>query len=373
MADDFFRKQGIENMKKIEELIQRGKRGDEKAYQIAYKEIIKQIGHQPKNPKFKSQLVKLLTLMEKNREAKRYAEQFSREYPLDPVFILQRMDLSIKTGNIKQAEKMGDWLLEQDLVDSRILTTLRKAKTILGKPEEAIKEKLKNVKAQESKNEKARNNYFLRMKFYRKIKEMEIKLVKIDCDTLEGIDSENEIEEVRSFLVGSLENQILNHKESVANLEVLINSCMRTKKTQKALEILEELQKLESKLTEKERIRVAKIGSTIQSKKNRSRNIQLYYPEVIKKIKGNELKATDISVIKQKMNQFVSSDNHNIYKNIIMIQAYEALGWKGYQENEVHKAKRQIKTRHQEKVLDEVLQKKIELKENPKQEENGER
>ncbi|MCI8443605.1 MAG: hypothetical protein HFJ37_00215 [Clostridia bacterium] len=128
MADNFFREQGIENMKKIEELIQKGKRGDKKAYQIAYKEIIKQIGYQPNNPKFKSQLVKLLTLMEKKREAKRYAEQFSREYPLDPVFILQRMDLCIKMGNVKQAEKMGDWLLEQDLVDSRILTTLRKAK-----------------------------------------------------------------------------------------------------------------------------------------------------------------------------------------------------------------------------------------------------
>lgn len=74
LADNFFREQGIENMKKIEELIQKGKRGDKKAYQIAYKEIIKQIGYQPNNPKFKSQLVKLLTLMEKKREAKRYAE-----------------------------------------------------------------------------------------------------------------------------------------------------------------------------------------------------------------------------------------------------------------------------------------------------------
>ncbi|MCI8443604.1 MAG: hypothetical protein HFJ37_00210 [Clostridia bacterium] len=73
------------------------------------------------------------------------------------------------------------------------------------------------------------------------------------------------------------------------------------------------------------------------------------------------------------MNQLVSNDNHNIYKNIVLIQAYEALGWKGYQENEVHKAKGQIKTRHQEKVLEEVLEKKIELKESPKQEENGER
>lgn len=359
MADDFFRKKGMENMRKIEELIQEGRKGNFKAYEMAYKKIVQQIGEQPKNPKFKSQLVKLLLLMKKENEDKKYVERFSREYSLDPVFIDQRMDVYVQMGKLKKAQEIGNWMLEQDLVDSKMLTKLERINFMLSDTEKQkeIRTKLMQVRKQERENEKGRNNYLLRTRLYQKVRKIENQLLEIDLETLEGIDKQEQIEEVEKFLIGSIQNRILDNTETVDNIGVLIDSCMRTKNMDKALQILNRLEQLEPNLTQEEKKKMLVIRKRIGSKKNIKNSIQPYYPEIIKKINGNNVKVTEVANIKQKMNQLIFDNSNKAYKNIVMSRLYHHLGWNINRDDEIKNAEKNAKTEHQKRVLSATLEK----------------